>query len=224
MQAEREFGAESVWPYYYAGTMGLVMRDGINRLAHVKKYSRFYSHDLRQHRARRLCHRHRQDRRRRSARDGRLRSGRDLGHQPREHPGQRDDACDARPQRTRRQDRGGRRLQQRHHEAGRHQDPAAARHRRRLRLRRHACAVPRRSMPTAPIWSATPIVPPNSRRIWRPARRNGRRRSRACRSRRSRRSRAWSARPNARSSGSAMALPAAATARRRCMRRCAFRP
>jgi len=42
-QAEGEFGAESVWPYYYAGTMGLVMRDGINRLAHVKKYSRFYS-------------------------------------------------------------------------------------------------------------------------------------------------------------------------------------
>src|SRR2546429_8298251 len=41
--AEREFGAESVWPYYYAGTMGLVMRDGINRLAHVKKYSRYYS-------------------------------------------------------------------------------------------------------------------------------------------------------------------------------------
>ncbi len=41
--AEREFGSEAVWPYYYAGTMGLVMRDGINRLAHVKKYSRFYS-------------------------------------------------------------------------------------------------------------------------------------------------------------------------------------
>src|ERR1700683_5337197 len=41
-QAEREFGAESVWPYYYAGTMGLVMRDGINRLSHVKKYSRFH--------------------------------------------------------------------------------------------------------------------------------------------------------------------------------------
>ena len=32
-----------MWPYYYAGTMGLVMRDGINRLAHVKKYSRYYS-------------------------------------------------------------------------------------------------------------------------------------------------------------------------------------
>jgi len=41
-QAEQEFGAQSVWPYYYAGTMGLVMRDGINRLANVKKYSRFY--------------------------------------------------------------------------------------------------------------------------------------------------------------------------------------
>ena len=36
-------GAESVWPYYYAGTMGLVMRDGINRLRHVKKYSGFHS-------------------------------------------------------------------------------------------------------------------------------------------------------------------------------------
>lgn len=42
-EAERDFGAESVFPYYYAGTMGLVMRDGINRLANVKKYSRFYS-------------------------------------------------------------------------------------------------------------------------------------------------------------------------------------
>jgi anaerobic selenocysteine-containing dehydrogenase len=41
--AESAFGAQSVWPYYYAGTMGLVMRDGINRLAAVKKYSRFYS-------------------------------------------------------------------------------------------------------------------------------------------------------------------------------------
>jgi anaerobic selenocysteine-containing dehydrogenase len=42
-EAERDFGAQSVWPYYYAGTMGLVMRDGLNRLSHVKKYSRFYS-------------------------------------------------------------------------------------------------------------------------------------------------------------------------------------
>ncbi len=33
-------GAEAIWPYYYAGTMGLVQRDGINRLRHVMKYSR----------------------------------------------------------------------------------------------------------------------------------------------------------------------------------------
>ena len=36
-------GAEAVWPYYYAGTMGLVMRDGINRLRHAKQYSGFHS-------------------------------------------------------------------------------------------------------------------------------------------------------------------------------------
>jgi len=41
--AERAFGPEAVWPYHYAGTMGLVMRGGANRLAHVKNYSRFYS-------------------------------------------------------------------------------------------------------------------------------------------------------------------------------------
>lgn len=43
LAAERDFGAPSVWPYYYAGTMGLVMRDGINRLTHAKGYSRFFS-------------------------------------------------------------------------------------------------------------------------------------------------------------------------------------
>lgn len=43
LEAERDFGAQSVWPYYYAGTMGYVMRDGINRLRNVKKYSGQYS-------------------------------------------------------------------------------------------------------------------------------------------------------------------------------------
>jgi anaerobic selenocysteine-containing dehydrogenase len=43
LAAERRHGSEAVWPYYYAGTMGLVMRDGINRLRHVKKYSGFHS-------------------------------------------------------------------------------------------------------------------------------------------------------------------------------------
>ncbi|MCP4560651.1 MAG: molybdopterin oxidoreductase family protein [Bosea sp.] len=40
---EAEHGADAVWPYYYAGTMGLVMRDGINRLRHAKRYSGQYS-------------------------------------------------------------------------------------------------------------------------------------------------------------------------------------
>jgi anaerobic selenocysteine-containing dehydrogenase len=39
LKAEEEFGAEAVWPYFYAGTMGQVHRDGINRLRFVKKYS-----------------------------------------------------------------------------------------------------------------------------------------------------------------------------------------
>jgi anaerobic selenocysteine-containing dehydrogenase len=43
VQAEQRWGSEAIWPYYYAGTMGLVMRDGINRLRHVKKYSGFHS-------------------------------------------------------------------------------------------------------------------------------------------------------------------------------------
>ena len=34
-----QHGPETIWPYYYAGTMGLVQRDGINRLRHVMKYS-----------------------------------------------------------------------------------------------------------------------------------------------------------------------------------------
>src|ERR1700749_315556 len=37
-RAEREFGSESVWPYHYAGTMGLIQKDGTTRLTHVKKY------------------------------------------------------------------------------------------------------------------------------------------------------------------------------------------
>ena len=40
LTATARFGSETVWPYYYAGTMGLVMRDGINRLRHVMRYSR----------------------------------------------------------------------------------------------------------------------------------------------------------------------------------------
>ena len=39
LAAEQRHGAQAVWPYFYAGTMGLVMRDGINRLRHAKRYS-----------------------------------------------------------------------------------------------------------------------------------------------------------------------------------------
>ncbi|MBL8670702.1 MAG: molybdopterin oxidoreductase family protein [Alphaproteobacteria bacterium] len=36
---ERAHGPQAIWPYFYAGTMGLVNRDGINRLRHAKRYS-----------------------------------------------------------------------------------------------------------------------------------------------------------------------------------------
>ncbi|HUN12799.1 MAG TPA: molybdopterin oxidoreductase family protein [Rhabdaerophilum sp.] len=42
LAAEAKHGPETVWPYYYAGTMGFVMRDGIHRLRHVKRYSGMY--------------------------------------------------------------------------------------------------------------------------------------------------------------------------------------
>ncbi|MBP2292806.1 molybdopterin-containing oxidoreductase family protein [Azospirillum rugosum] len=43
LEAERRHGPETVWPYYYAGTMGLVQRDGINRLRHARRWSGFFS-------------------------------------------------------------------------------------------------------------------------------------------------------------------------------------
>ena len=39
LKASERHGSEAVWPYYYAGTMGLLQRDGINRLRHAMKYS-----------------------------------------------------------------------------------------------------------------------------------------------------------------------------------------
>ena len=39
IKAEQRGGSETVWPYQYAGTMGLVQRDSIHRLRHAKKYS-----------------------------------------------------------------------------------------------------------------------------------------------------------------------------------------
>ena len=39
-EREEKLGPETVWPYYFAGTMGLVNRDGINRLRNAMGYSR----------------------------------------------------------------------------------------------------------------------------------------------------------------------------------------
>ena len=39
LKASQRHGSEAVWPYFYAGTMGLLQRDGINRLRHTMKYS-----------------------------------------------------------------------------------------------------------------------------------------------------------------------------------------
>ncbi|MFI5017006.1 MAG: molybdopterin-dependent oxidoreductase, partial [Dongiales bacterium] len=42
-RAATRHGRETVWPYFYAGTMGLVQRDGIERLRHAMGYSRMLS-------------------------------------------------------------------------------------------------------------------------------------------------------------------------------------
>ena len=36
-------GSQAIWPYYYAGTMGLIQRDSINRLRHYFNFSDQYS-------------------------------------------------------------------------------------------------------------------------------------------------------------------------------------
>lgn len=41
-EAERDFGPESVWPYFYAGTMGHVHRNTIDKLRNLRGYSRQY--------------------------------------------------------------------------------------------------------------------------------------------------------------------------------------
>ncbi|MTI17599.1 molybdopterin oxidoreductase family protein [Rhodobacteraceae bacterium RKSG542] len=43
LEAEERHGPQAVWPYFFAGTMGLVQRDSINRLRHSKNYSGMYA-------------------------------------------------------------------------------------------------------------------------------------------------------------------------------------
>ena len=141
---KRSYGAEAVWPYYYAGTMGHVMRDGIHRLRHVKRYSNFHETICNNPAWAGFAAGTGLHCRARSARDGEVRSRGDLGDQRGQHPGQRDDARDPCPQGARRQDRGRRHLHERHHGAGRPAGADPARHRRRARLRGDALPVPRR--------------------------------------------------------------------------------
>ena len=152
LEAEAKFGPETVWPYYYAGTMGLVQRDGINRLRHAKRYSGFHAT---------ICttlawngfiagtgRLAGSDPRR----DGEGRPAGDLGHQRRQHPGERDDARGPGPQGAWRTHCRHRRLSQRDGEAGRLLPLRAPRYGRRARLRDHACAVPRRLCRPGPGW------------------------------------------------------------------------
>lgn len=39
IQAEQAHGSQSIWPYFYAGTMGQVQLNSIKRLTHAKRYS-----------------------------------------------------------------------------------------------------------------------------------------------------------------------------------------
>ena len=136
--AEQRHGSEAVWPYFYAGTMGLVMRDGINRLRHAKRYSGQHSHHLHTARMEWLYRRYGQACRRRSARDGARRCRDHLGHQCGKHPSQRDDACAAGPARARRQDCLHRYVRKRDREASRFVFAGASGHRWRVSMRCHA--------------------------------------------------------------------------------------
>ena len=176
-RAAQRHGAQAVWPYYYSGTMGLVQRDGINRLRHAMGYSR---EDLT------ICsmltatgwrRRGRGAARRRRPRDGQIRSDRRLGRQPGFDPNQCDDPCRERPARARRETRRHRPLPHRQRRGRRFASGAAARHRRGARLRGHARAVQGGLRRPRSTWRATPTTPPASKRIWRPATRPGRRRS-----------------------------------------------
>ena len=41
-QARKQHGSETLWPYHYAGTMGLLQRDSIERFRHLLKTSRMH--------------------------------------------------------------------------------------------------------------------------------------------------------------------------------------
>ena len=42
-QISQDYGSEAIWPYHYAGTMGLVQRDGLERFRHAYRTTRQHS-------------------------------------------------------------------------------------------------------------------------------------------------------------------------------------
>ncbi len=155
--------------------------------------------------------------------DGALRPDRDLGHQSREHPGQRHDPRRPGAQGAGREARGGRPLPDRHRRAGGRAHRLAAGHRRRARLRGDARPVPRRLRGSRLPRRTTPTTGGRRRRISRPGRPNGPPGSPACRSPRSRTSPGSTARPGAPICGSASASRARAMVLPTCTRRPACR-
>ena len=140
----QQHGAQTVWPYFYAGHHGPgaarrhqppAPRHALFGLAH---------HDLRDPVRHRLARRLRPALGRDRRGDGAFGPDRDLGHQPREHPGQRHDPRGAGEKGARRPPGRGRPVSDGHGGAGGRASGPAARHRRRARLRRDARAVPRR--------------------------------------------------------------------------------
>ena len=136
--------------------MGFVQRDGIERLTHAKRYSRFKST---------ICVML-SDTGFKAGHGKRwgvpateiarpFRPGRGLGHQPGQHPRQPDEPHRPRPEGARREAGRGRPLPLAHGRAGRHAPGPAPRHRRRAGLRRHARPVRARASPTATISPAT---------------------------------------------------------------------
>ena len=170
-------------------------------------------HDLHQPGVDRLHRRHRPPRRARSARDGEIRSRRDLGDQCGRDADQRDDPCGAGAEGARRQDRGHRRLSQRDDEAGGYPADPEAGDGRGVCLRGDACPLPRRSRRLG-LSRALHGLSARARGASEDADAGmGVGDHRALASRRSRASRAPSGRPGAPSSGSAMASRGRGTGR-----------
>ncbi len=163
--------------------MGLVQRDGINRLRHVMRYSRQKLTICTSLPEAGWIAGVGQSRGARSARDGEVRPDRGLGRQSRLHPGQRDDPHRARPEGARREAGGGRSVS--------HAGTAAVAD---MHLAPRpgtdgalACAVMHVAFrdgyaDRAYHGAATPTARTRWRRIWRPAVPTGPPRSPACRS------------------------------------------